>query len=121
MEYSKKDLVNTSELEEVRLNLQPGEIVEVLQLNEIFQTLDKNRKHFGLYFMPDAERFCGGKYKVYNVIKRIKLEATGEIRKIKHPTVTLEGVFCSGIHHEDCDRSCFHLWREVWLKRVNKE
>jgi hypothetical protein len=37
---------------------------------------------------------------------------------LKSPTVFLEGVYCDGKRHNDCDRSCLLFWREAWLKRV---
>jgi hypothetical protein len=100
------------------LNLQPGEWVEVRSIDEISQTLDENRKCKGLLFMPEMEKFCGEKSKVFKIVKIIKLESTGEVRKLKTPSVFLEGVYCNGERHEGCDRSCFHFWKEAWLKRV---
>jgi GNAT superfamily N-acetyltransferase len=32
--------------------------------------------------------------------------------------VFLEGVYCDGERHQGCDRTCLHLWREAWLRRV---
>jgi len=49
------------------------------------------------------------------------IETTGELRKIRTPTVLLEGVFCDGRAHGNCDRSCFCFWREAWLKRVTTQ
>lgn len=43
------------------------------------------------------------------------LENNGEIRKLKN-TVLLDGVMCENLY--GCDRSCFHFWREAWLRRV---
>jgi hypothetical protein len=116
-EYIKKD-VGVSQGEE--LDLQPGEWVQVRSLDEIFATLDKSRKYKGLYFMPEMEKFCNKKYKVFKKVEKIKLESTGEIRKLKSPTVFLEGLHCDGslLRHCGCDRACFHFWKEVWLKRV---
>jgi len=100
------------------LNLQPGEWVEVRSMDEISQTLDENRKYKGLLFMPEMEKFCGEKSRVFKIVKIIKLESTGEVRKLKTPSVFLEGVYCNGERHEGCDRSCFHFWKEAWLKRI---
>jgi len=100
------------------LNLQPGEWVQVKSLDEINQTLDKTRKYKGLFFMPEMERYCGKKFKVFKRAEIIKLESTGEVRKLKSPTVFLEGTYCDGERHDGCDRACFHFWREVWLKRI---
>jgi hypothetical protein len=101
------------------LNLQPGEWVEVRSAKEIFATLDAQGKLKGLRFTPEMVKFCGKKFRVYKRLEKIILEATGELRKIKTPTVILEGVFCDGKAHGGCDRSCFCFWREAWLKRAS--
>ena len=99
------------------LNLQPGEWVKVRSVKEIFATLNAKGKLRGLRFIPEMVKFCGKRFKVYKRLDKIILEATGELRKIRTPTVLLEGVFCDGKAHSGCDRSCFCFWREAWLKR----
>lgn len=103
------------------LNLQLGEWVEVRSAREIFATLDGRDKLRGLRFTPEMVKFCGKRFKVYKRLDKIILEATGELRRIKTPTVLLEGVFCDGAAHGRCDRSCFCFWREQWLKRPSSE
>jgi hypothetical protein len=100
------------------LKLQPGEWVEVRSLKEIFATLDAQGKLKGLRFNKEMARFCGGRFRVYKRLDKMILESTGELRKIRTPTVLLEGIFCDGKEHGGCDRSCFCFWREAWLKRV---
>jgi hypothetical protein len=111
--YPKKSL---KEMEP--LNLQPGEWVEVRSIDEISLTLDEDGKYKGLKFMPEMEKFCGKKFKVFKIVKKIKLEGTGEIRKLKTPSIFLEGVYCDGERHERCGRSCFHFLKEAWVKRI---
>ena len=115
---SVKEMPQKTFLENETLNLQPGECVEVRSIDEISMTLNEKGKYKGLYFMPEMEKFCGKKFKVFKRAEIIKLESTGEVRKLKSPTVFLEGVLCNGENHEGCDRACFHFWREVWLKRI---
>jgi len=103
------------------LNLQEGEWVEVRAATEIFATLDRQDKLRGLRFTPEMAKFCGKRFKVYKKLDKIILEATGELRKIKTPTVLLEGVFCDGTAHGGCDRTCFCFWREQWLKRPSSK
>lgn len=103
------------------LNLQPGEWVEVRPIDEISVTLDDKGKFKGLYFMPEMEKFCGKKFKVFKKAEIIKLESTGEVRKLRSPSIFLEGVYCNGERHEGCDRACFHFWRETWLKRIHEK
>lgn len=99
------------------LNLQPGEWVEVRSAKEIFATLNEKGKLRGLTFTPEMVEYCGKRFRVYKRLSQIIIEATGELRTIKSPTVLLEGVFCDGKAHGNCDRSCFCFWREAWLKR----
>lgn len=96
-----------------RLDLEPGDLVEVRSEEEIKATLDKNNRYRGLIFMPSMLEFCGKRYRVYKKVVNIKLETTGHMRKIVTPTVFLEGVLC-----HRCDRECYAFWREAWLKRV---
>jgi len=100
------------------LNLQPGEWVEVLSEEDILATLDENMRHKGLYFMAEMRKFCGQRFKVLKRVERIMIEATGEVKRLKTPAFYLEGAMCDGEHHGGCDRLCFCLWREDWLKRV---
>jgi hypothetical protein len=108
----------SSSQEPETLNLQPGEWIEVKSVDEIAETLDERQKYKGLYFMPEMEKFCGKKFRVFKRVEVIKLESTGEVRKLTCPAVFLEQVYCDGEHHDRCDRSCFLFWREVWLRRI---
>jgi len=101
------------------LNLEPGELVEVKSEEEILVTLNQKGANKGLYWMPVMRKFCGRRFKVFKRLERILLESTGEYRKVKN-TVLLEGVMCDGQGFYGCDRSCFHFWREAWLRRVEE-
>lgn len=98
-------------------NLQPGDWVEVLTMAEIAATLDERGRHKGLYFMPEMARYCGKRFQVVKKVEKIKLESNGELRMLKTPSYFLEGVYCDGKIQGGCDRSCFHFWREAWLKK----
>jgi len=99
------------------LNLKPGEWVEVKSEEEILATLDRAGRYKGLSWMPGMEKFCGKRFIVYKRLEKILLESSGELRKLKN-TVLLEEVICDGKEFFNCDRSCFHYWREIWLRRV---
>ncbi len=99
------------------LNLQPGEWVEVKSEKDILATLDEKRTYKGLGWMCNMRKFCGKRYRVYKRLERMLLESNGQYRQIKN-TVLLENVTCDGEEWHGCDRSCYHFWREVWLKRV---
>lgn len=110
----------TAPTEIERLDLKPGELVEVKSIEEIMSTLDANRKNRGLLWMTGMRKFCGKRYRVLRNVRNIVLESNGELRKMTD-TVILEGVVCDGVEFCGCDRSCFHFWREAWLRRVEQE
>jgi hypothetical protein len=99
------------------LNLQPGEWVEVKSEQEILAILDANGAYKGLRWMCNMRKFCGKKYRVFKRLETMLLESSGKYRQVKN-TVLLEGVTCDGEDWFGCDRSCYHFWREVWLRRV---
>ncbi len=101
-----------------RMSFKKGDLVEVKSFEEIFETLDKEGRHRGLSFTKEMIQFCGKQFKVFKRLERIVLESTGEMRIMRTPTILLEGVFCDGSAHGNCDRSCFAFWRDVWLKPV---
>jgi hypothetical protein len=109
---------NFSHISEV-LDLQPGELVEVKSIDEILATLDPDRKFKGLLWMTGMRKYCGKRYRVFKRIENILLETNGDLRRMTN-TVILEGVMCDGVEFGACDRSCFHFWREAWLKRVEE-
>ena len=102
------------------LGLRPGELVEVKPIDEILATLGPDRKYKGLLWMTGMRKYCGKRYRVFKRIENILLETNGESRKMSN-TVILEGVMCDGAEFGGCDRSCFHFWREAWLKRIEEE
>jgi len=100
-----------------KLDLQPGERVEVKSREEIEATLDENLRTRGLAPTDEMLAFCGKRFRVAGRVGRIVLEWSGRSRRIAD-TVALEGVTCDGISRRGCPRDCFHLWREAWLKRA---
>lgn len=99
------------------LNLQPGDLVRVKQLDQIRQTLDADGKHQRLLFAPSMVEFCGSVMRVQKRVERIVLEGSPRQREIKD-TVLLEGATCDGVCHRLCPRQSLLFWRECWLERV---
>jgi hypothetical protein len=97
------------------LNLQPGDWVEVRSESEIRAMLDADGRYKGLLWMDNMYRFCGRRLCVHKRLERMMLESDGQMRRLKN-TVLLEGAMCEDLY--GCDRSCFHFWREAWLKKV---
>ncbi len=101
-----------------RLGVQPGEVVQVRSVKEIKRTLDADWKNRGLAFTHFMVPFTRGQYRVKSRVDQMIIETTGEMRQLKN-TVILEGVTCDGhLCSGVCPRSQFHLWREIWLRRV---
>ena len=100
------------------LNLKPGEFVEVKSKEEILATLDSMGRNRGLYFTPEMVKHCGKRFRVLKQLSKMINEKTGEMRTIVN-TVLLEGSICDGKAHGGCQRLCYCLWREIWLRRVN--
>ena len=103
-----------------RLDLQPGELVEVKSADEIRATLNQEGKTRGLFFMPGMWEYCGRRLRVIQPIERMMSEKTGEIRALSQ-TVILEGVTCNGKAHGGCQRGCYVFWKDTWLRRVNED
>jgi hypothetical protein len=101
-----------------RLNLQPGELVEVRSKEEIIATLDKSQKNRGLWFDSEMLPYCGGIYRVLRRVQRIVDEKTGKMVNMKNPCIVLEGVVCRSDFHRLCPRAIYPYWRENWLKRA---
>lgn len=100
------------------LGLRPGEWVEVRPFEEILATLDADGKNRGLAFTFEMRAYCGRRFRVFKRLERMFNECTHEQRGLKN-TVLLEGVYCQGAGF-GCDRSCFHFWREAWLRRASE-
>jgi hypothetical protein len=99
------------------LGLQPGELVEVKSREEIEATLDALGRNRGLGFGGEMLQYCGRQFRVAHRVERLIVEWTGQMRQVGN-TVALEGVTCQGRAMRGCPRSCYQLWREIWLKRV---
>ena len=104
----------------ITLNLKPGELIEVKSKEEIFATLDSSGKNRGLEFTPEMEKYCGKEVRVLRRMDKMFNETTGEMRQIAN-TVILEGTNCDGHAHGGCPRSCYCLWREIWLRRAGSK
>jgi hypothetical protein len=101
------------------LNLQPGELVEVRNKEEILATLDHSQRNRGLWFDSEMLPYCGGIYRVLRRVHRIVDERTGKMVNMKYPCIMLEGVVCKSDYHRLCPRAIYPYWRENWLKRAN--
>jgi hypothetical protein len=113
--YIKGDLLKTPMQ---RLDLQPGELVQVRSKEEIIATLDDDQKNRGLLFDSEMVPYCGGIYRVLRRVHHIIDEKTGKMMNMKYPCIILEGVACKSDFHRFCPRAIYHYWRESWLRRA---
>jgi hypothetical protein len=100
------------------LNLQPGELVEIRDMEEMRQTLDTRGRNRGMVCDIELKKFCGKRYRVLARLDRMISEPTGEMRNVQG-TVLLDGNTCMCARVVGgCPRFEFCYWREAWLKRV---
>jgi hypothetical protein len=101
---------------------QPGDIVEVLTLDEIKSTLDDAGNCDGLHFMEGMEIYCGKRFIVRKRVRNMFDERAWRMVRIRNAYI-LDGVICEGrglYDKEGCDRCCFFFWKDRWLRRVEK-
>jgi hypothetical protein len=104
-----------------RLDLQPGEWVQVRSPAEIGPTLDEGDLNRGLLFTPEMLGSCGRRARVHKRVEKIISERTGEMLHLKNDCIMLEGVVCTGERAPGfwfCHRDSYPFWREAWLQRV---
>lgn len=101
-----------------RLDLRPGESVEVKDLDAILRTLDDRGTLDGVPFMPEMGAFCGGRFRVLRRVEKLNdwVGHTG-LRRVRN-TVLLERLRCTGAAHAGCQAGCHLRWKEAWLRRV---
>ena len=103
-----------------RLDLRPGEWVEVRSEAEIFATLDDTAMLDGLPFMPEMLAHCGHRYRVFKrADKTCDTVKWSGLRGMER-TVHLEMLRCDGSVHDGCQAGCLMFWKEAWLRRADE-
>jgi hypothetical protein len=101
--------------------LRPGDLVEVRPPDEIAKTLDTDGALGHLPFMPEMLDFCGQRFRVSRRALTICFSGEGGPRGFDADNVvTLDGVRCSGVAHDGCQKSCAIFWCEQWLRKVDR-
>jgi len=106
---------------EDRLNLEPGEWVEVKSHDEIIQTINNELYNRGLRYNAEMTPVCGQRFRVAQRVTRIIEEKSGRMITMKNPCITLEGVYCQASYTYYsllCSRRVTPYFREIWLRRV---
>lgn len=104
-----------------RLDLVPGEWVEVLPEHEIRKTITKSGFNRGMRYDLGMSRYCGERYRVQMRVDRLINEISGRMMTMKSPCIQLEDVYCRAectTWRIGCPRASNTYWREIWLKRV---
>lgn len=104
------------------VTLRPGELVEVKGPDEILQTLDADGTLDRLPFMPEMVEHCGKRFQVSKCVLKTCYyteKNTAGFRKFKSDDVVLlDGLRCSGVEHDCCQKACTIFWRGAWLRKV---
>jgi hypothetical protein len=96
-----------------------GDLVEVRTPDEIVQTLDADGALDHLPFMPEMLEFCGRRFRVSRRALTACYSGPGwPLGFMADDIVTLDGVRCSGVAHDGCQKACMIFWREAWLRKV---
>ncbi len=103
-----------------------GDFVEVRSAVEILETLDADGTLDHLPFMPEMVEYCGKRFRVLRRAEQICTDRTpvpaGESRVrgfAGNDVVLLDGLRCSGLQHDGCNRGCTIFWKEAWLRKVD--
>jgi hypothetical protein len=106
-----------------KLDLRPGELVQVRSREEIMSTLNEGgNRNRGLSFDVEMVPYCGQTMRVLRRVEHIVDEKTGRLIRLPNACIVLEGATCSGCFSRNrlfCPRSIYPYWHEVWLKRVS--
>jgi predicted DNA-binding antitoxin AbrB/MazE fold protein len=103
-----------------KLDLQPGELVQIKSHDRILETLDTNNKNRGLWFDVEMVKYCGGVYKVLRRVDKIIDLKTGRMSNLSSDCIILEGVTTRGDYHRSYPQNEYPFWREIWLNRVGQ-
>ncbi len=104
-----------------KLDLLPGDWIEVRSASEILSTLDDKAALDGLVFMPEMLAYCGCKLRVYKRADKTcdTIHLLGMLRM--QNTVHLESARCDGAAHGGCQAACLLFWKEAWLRRASDD
>ena len=96
--------------------LKAGDWIEVRSTWEIIRTLDRKACNRGMEFKPEMFRFCGKRFRVLSLLRKIVDGQPGQVREFRTDSIILESVYCGG-QRSFCTRRNYYYWREIWLRR----
>ncbi|MCG5220664.1 hypothetical protein [Streptosporangium sp. KLBMP 9127] len=98
--------------------LRVGDLVQVLDAEEIMATLDEKGELDNLPFMPEMLRYCGRRMTVHKVAHKLCDTQTRTGLRRMERAVHLTGARCDGGAHGGCQTACSLYWKEAWLRKV---
>jgi hypothetical protein len=104
-----------------RVDVGPGDLVQVKTPDEIAATLGADGHNRGLSFDREMLPYCGRTFRVRDRVRRIIDDKTGRMLNIPKDCLILEGVVCSGersVGRWFCPRQIYPFWRDSWVRRV---
>ncbi len=97
--------------------------MRVASPERIRQFLDGSGKSDGCLLMPQMLGYCGRELSIQKVVENVFDERRLKMYTASGPLYILEGAICDGeissFPHR-CDRSCYLLWHEDWLERIEE-
>lgn len=98
-----------------------GEMVRVKSRDSILESIGLTNKLDGCLFMEQMWSYCGKTYGVFKVINSFFNEHHKRTVRPRSPMYILDNLLCEGIvshFPHKCDHSCFLLWHEEWLEKI---
>jgi hypothetical protein len=98
-----------------------GEVVTVLSKELIAQSLDSENKTESCIFMDQMEKYCGQNYKILKTVKNSFNYGNRKLIGSRGPIYILDNLMCDGevgLFDHLCDKSCYLLWHQDWLKKA---
>lgn len=103
-----------------RVDLRPGDLVEIRSKEEIMATLGPDQTNNKLFFDMEMLPYCGRRARVVQKVTRILDENTGKMIKVGD-CYSLEDVVCLGWYRMFCRRSITPYWRSGWLRKIDDD
>lgn len=96
-----------------------GDWVEVRPFAEIAATLDAEGKLESMPFMPEMQRFCGRRARIFRCVDKVYDYGRSKGLRRLERTYLLHQMRCDGSAHGGCQANCYLLWKESWLKHAD--
>ena len=95
-----------------------GDLVEVLDAESIYRTLDAEGAIGRMPFMPEMLQHCGKRFRVSKVAHKTCDVAYKTGGRWVDDCYHLENLRCDGAAHGGCQATCMLFWKGSWLRKV---